>query len=79
MVMHRSIKNVPRRWSDARINLNLQPQRKKLKSFRGKPRSILFLGFNSLVSWQAAGNYIQERLILTTKPALIIRMIIAGV
>jgi len=28
-----------------------------MKSLRGKPRSIMFLGFNSLLSQQAAGNY----------------------
>jgi len=33
------------------------------KSLRGKPRSIMFLGFNSLLSQQAAGNLTQERLI----------------
>jgi len=33
-----------------------------MKSLRGKPRSIIFLGFNSLLSQQAAGNLTQERL-----------------
>jgi len=33
-----------------------------MKSLRGKPRSIMFLGFNSLLSQQAAGNLTQERL-----------------
>ena len=33
-----------------------------MKSLRGKPRSIMFLGFNSLLSQQAAGNLNQERL-----------------
>jgi hypothetical protein len=33
-----------------------------MKSLRGKPRSILFLGFNSLLSQQAAGNLTQGRL-----------------
>ncbi|MEE4607119.1 MAG: hypothetical protein V2J65_37995, partial [Desulfobacteraceae bacterium] len=32
-----------------------------MKSLRGKPRSILFLGFNSLLSQQAAGNLTRER------------------
>ncbi len=35
-----------------------------MKSLRGKPRSIMFLGFNSLLSQQAAGNLTQERLTL---------------
>jgi hypothetical protein len=34
----------------------------EMKSLRGKPQSIMFLGFNSLVSQQAAGNLTQERL-----------------
>jgi hypothetical protein len=34
----------------------------EMKSLRGKPRSIMFLGFNSLISQQAAGNLTQERL-----------------
>ena len=34
----------------------------EMKSLRGKPRSIMFLGFNSLLSQQAAGNLTQERL-----------------
>ena len=33
-----------------------------MKSLRGKPLSIIFLGFNSLSSQQAAGNLTQERL-----------------
>jgi hypothetical protein len=33
-----------------------------MKSLRGKPQSIMFLGFNSLLSQQAAGNLTQERL-----------------
>jgi len=33
-----------------------------MKSLRGKPPSIMFLGFNSLLSQQAAGNLTQERL-----------------
>jgi len=33
-----------------------------MKSLRRKPRSIMFLGFNSLLSQQAAGNLTQERL-----------------
>jgi hypothetical protein len=28
----------------------------RMKSLRGKPQSIMFLGFNSLLSQQAAGN-----------------------
>jgi hypothetical protein len=35
---------------------------REMKSLRGKPRSIMFLGFNSLLSQQAAGNLTQERL-----------------
>ena len=35
---------------------------REMKSLRGKPRSIMFLGFNSLFSQQAAGNLTQERL-----------------
>jgi len=35
---------------------------REMKSLRGKPRSIIFLGFNSLLSQQAAGNLTQERL-----------------
>ena len=34
----------------------------RMKSLRGKPLSIIILGFNSLLSWQAAGNLTQERL-----------------
>jgi hypothetical protein len=33
-----------------------------MKSHRGKPRSIMFLGFNSFLSQQAAGKQTQERL-----------------
>ena len=33
-----------------------------MKSLRGKLRSIMFLGFNSFLSQQAAGNLTQERL-----------------
>jgi len=33
-----------------------------MKSLRGKPRSVMFLGFNSLLSQQAAGNLTRERL-----------------
>ena len=33
-----------------------------MKSLRGKPPSIMFLSFNSLLSQQAAGNLTQERL-----------------
>jgi hypothetical protein len=36
-----------------------------MKSLRGKPRGIMFLGFNSLLSQQAAGNLTQERLNIT--------------
>jgi hypothetical protein len=40
-----------------------------MKSLRGKPRSIMFLGFKSLLSQQAAGNLTQERLnIILTSP-----------
>jgi hypothetical protein len=38
-----------------------------MKSLRGKPRRIMFLGFNSLLSQQAAGNLTQERLTLIQK------------
>ena len=38
-----------------------------MKSLRGKPRSIMFLGFNSLLSQQAAGNLTQERLKINNK------------
>jgi hypothetical protein len=41
------------------IALNLPLE---MKSLRGKPRSIMFLGFNTLLSQQAAGNLTQERL-----------------
>ena len=34
----------------------------KKKSLRGKPRSIVFFGFKSLLSQQAAGNLTQEKL-----------------
>ena len=33
-----------------------------MKFFRGKPRCIMFLGLNSLLSQQATGNLTQERL-----------------
>jgi hypothetical protein len=36
--------------------------RQQMKSLRGKPRSIMFLGFKSLLSQQAAGNSTRERL-----------------
>jgi len=37
----------------------------QMKALRGKPRSIMLLGFNSLLSQQAAGNLTQERLNIT--------------
>ena len=44
---------------DLIIALNLPLE---MKSLRGKPRSIMVLGFNLPVSRQAAGNLTQERL-----------------
>ena len=38
------------------------PKRLLMKSLRGKPRGIMFLGFNLLLSQHAAGNETQKRL-----------------
>ena len=46
---------------------------RKMKSLRGKPRSIMFLGFNSLLSQQAAGNLTQERLTIEWQQKLVYR------
>jgi hypothetical protein len=51
--MNFSIYLINQSTSQRGLKLN---DRGKMKSLRGKPRSIMFLGFNSLLSQQAAGN-----------------------
>ena len=51
--MNFSIYLINQSTSQRGLKLN---DRGKMKSLRGKPRSIMFLGLNSLLSQQAAGN-----------------------